>query len=131
MQSIHAWLDAHPTAARAVMDRNENYVFFRILTSADSSLGPPGALGVDLLAGRSAAVDRRTVPLGVPVFVETTDPVTGALWRRLLLAQDLGTDIKGAARTDIFLGAGPDAEQRAGKMRQPGTEYLLLPRPPA
>jgi membrane-bound lytic murein transglycosylase A len=129
MQSIRAWLAAHPDQARAVMDRNEDYVFFRVLTDADAGLGPPGALGVDLLAGRTAAVDRHAIPLATPVFLDTTDPVTGAAWRRLLLAQDLGTDIVGPARVDVFLGSGDAAALRAGRMRQAGTQYVLLPRP--
>ena len=129
MQSIKAWLEAHPAEAKALMDQNEDYVFFRILTDTDVLAGPPGALGVDLVAGRSAAVDPHAVPLGAPVFVDTTDPINGAPLRRLLLAQDSGTDIKGPARTDIFFGFGALAEQEAGRMHQPGTEYLLLPRP--
>ena len=129
MQSVRAWLAAYPAQAGGVMDRNADYVFFRVLTDADPGLGPPGALGVELQAGRTAAVDRHAIPLGVPLFVDTTDPVTGAPWRRLVLAQDIGTDIVGPARADVFLGSGALAEQQAGRMRGGGTEYLLLPRP--
>ena len=129
MQSIKAWLEAHPADAKSVMDQNEDYVFFRILTDTDVLAGPPGALGVALVAGRSAAVDPHAIPLGALIFVDTTDPITSAPLRRLLLAQDSGTDIKGAARTDIFFGFGALAEQEAGRMHQSGTEYLLLPRP--
>jgi membrane-bound lytic murein transglycosylase A len=128
MQSIRAWLAAHPAEARQVMDQNEDYVFFRVLPDADAGMGPPGALGVELQPGRTAAVDIHTIPLAAPIFLDTTNPVTGAKWQHLLLAQDLGTDIKGPARTDVFLGAGDAAEQQAGRMRQPGTEYVLLPR---
>ncbi len=127
MQSIRGWLAAHPTQAQAVMDRNEDYVFFRVLAGSDTQAGPPGALGVDLQPGRSAAVDRHSVALGTPVFADTTDPVSGQAWRRLLLAQDVGSDIRGAARTDVFLGAGAMAERQAGAMHQPGTLYVLLP----
>jgi len=129
MQSIRAWLTAHPGQAKSVMDRNEDYVFFRVLTDTDNGKGPPGALGVNLTKERSAAVDPHFVPLGAPVFIDTTDPISGAAWRVLMLAQDTGTDIKGAGRTDIFFGSGALAEQKAGWMRQGGTEYLLLPRP--
>ncbi len=129
MQSIKAWLQAHPGDAKALMDQNEDYVFFRILTDTDVLAGPPGALGVNLVANRSAAVDPHAVPLGAPIFIDTTDSITGAPLRRLLLAQDSGTDIKGPARTDIFFGFGALAEQEAGRMHQSGTEYLLLPRP--
>ena len=43
------------------------------------------------------------------------------------MAQDLGGAIKGPVRADIFFGWGKDAEQRAGLMRQQGTEVVLLP----
>ena len=131
MQSVRAWLAAHPDQARAVMDRNEDYVFFRIITDAEPRMGPPGALGTHLLPGRTVAVDRAATPLATPLFLDMSDPRTGAPWQRLLLAQDLGTDIVGPARIDVFLGAGAEAGQLAGRMRQPGTAYLLLPRPPA
>jgi membrane-bound lytic murein transglycosylase A len=127
MQGIRWWLAGHPADIKAVLDQNEDYVFFRILSDTDVFEGPPGSLGVNLVARRSAAVDPHFTPLGVPVFVDTTDPVGGAAWRHLLLAQDSGTDIKGPARMDIFFGFGPLAEQQAGRMT--GTEYLLLPRP--
>ena len=129
MQSIRAWLAAHPEQARRVMDSNEDYVFFRVAVDADSNFGPPGAMGVSLVAGRSAAVDRHFVPLGAPVFLDTTDPATNQPLRRLVLAQDIGTDITGPARTDVFLGAGDLASHTAGLMHQPGQEFLLLLKP--
>jgi membrane-bound lytic murein transglycosylase A len=129
LQTIKAWLVAHPAQAKAVMDRNDDYVFFRLLQNTDLSLGPPGALGVDLTARRSVAVDPSYVPLALPVFLDTKDALTGAAWQHLTLAQDSGTNIKGPARTDIFFGFGATAEQEAGHMHQSGTLYLLLPRP--
>ncbi len=136
MQTIRAWLEAHPTDAKSVMDANEDYVFFRVVTDQDEAgdaagAGPPGAFGVHLTAGRSAAIDRHFIPLGAPLFLDTQDPLTRKPWQRLVLAQDLGSDIKGAGRTDIFMGNGDTAGLLAGAMRQHGTEYVLLPRPPA
>ncbi len=129
MQTIRGWLDSHPDQAKRIMDRNEDYVFFRAAPNADNDFGPPGAMGVNLTAGRSAAVDRHFVPLGAPVFIDTTDPTTNTPLRRLVLAQDIGTDITGPARTDLFLGTGDSAARTAGLMHQPGTEFVLLPRP--
>jgi membrane-bound lytic murein transglycosylase A len=127
MQSIRAWLEAHPDQAKAVMDRNESYVFFRLAPDADAGLDPPGALGVALTAGRSAAVDRSFVPLAAPLFVDSTIP-DGRAWRHLVLAQDLGSAIAGPARVDVFLGSGAQAADWAGRMRQTGRIWLLLPR---
>ncbi len=130
MQSIRAWLDAHPDQAGAVMDRNESYVFFRAVPDIDPTLGPAGAMGVALTAGRSAAVDRAFVPLGSPVFVDSTVP-DGRVWQHLVLAQDLGSAIVGQARLDVFMGSGEAAGAWAGRMHQAGRLWLLLPRPAA
>jgi membrane-bound lytic murein transglycosylase A len=129
LESIRAWLNSHPDQAEAVLNENPSYVFFREDNSLRPDQGPPGALGVPLTPWRSIAVDRAFIPLGAPVFVATTDPLTGEKLRRLMLAQDVGGAIRGPVRADIFFGWGPDAEARAGRMRQPGTDYVLLPRP--
>lgn len=129
MQSIREWLQAHPAQAAEVLAQNPSYVFFREVSDLRPDQGPPGALGVPLVPGRSIAVDRAFIPLGAPVFVATTDPVSNAPLRQLMLAQDVGGAIRGPVRADIFFGWGRDAEDRAGRMRQHGTEYVLLPRP--
>jgi membrane-bound lytic murein transglycosylase A len=85
---------------------------------------------VPLTPGRSLAVDRSFVPLGAPVWVDTSDPVTERPWQRLAVAQDLGGAIRGPARADIFFGWGAEAEEIAGRMNQAGREYVLLPRTP-
>jgi membrane-bound lytic murein transglycosylase A len=131
MQSVRAWLVAHPDQAPAVMDANPSYVFFREVRDVRPDEGPPSTLGVPLTPGRSLAVDKDFIPLGAPVWIDTNDPVTGSKLQRLMMAQDLGGAIKGPVRADIFFGWGKDAEQRAGLMRQQGTEVVLLPRPDA
>ncbi len=129
MQSIRAWLMAHPDQVSDVLDQNESYVFFREVDGARPEQGPPGAMGgLALTPGRSIAVDRGYLPLGAPVWVDTTDPVDGAAWQHLMMAQDLGGAIRGAVRADIFFGAGPEAEERAGRMRQQGRAFVLLPK---
>ena len=128
LQTIRAWLVAHPDQAPALMDANPSYVFFTLLPNTPPDQGPPGALGVALTPGRSLAVDRHFLPMGAPVFVATSNPLDGAPWQHLLLAQDLGGAIKGPVRGDIFFGWGAGAEAMAGRMKQPGTAYLLLPR---
>jgi membrane-bound lytic murein transglycosylase A len=128
MQSIRGWLESHPAEAQGVMNRNPSFVFFRELIGTRPDEGPPGALGAALAPGRSIAVDRAYVPLGAPVFVDTTDPVSGAAWQHMMVAQDLGGAIKGPVRADIFFGWGDDAENAAGRMRQQGRQFLLLPK---
>ena len=82
-----------------------------------------------LTAGRSLAVDPAFVPLGVPLWVDTTDPLDPrAPLRRLMVAQDTGGAIKGPVRGDVFFGFGEAAARQAGVMKAPGRYYLLLPR---
>jgi membrane-bound lytic murein transglycosylase A len=130
MQSIRAWLAANPAETAGVLNQNPSYVFFREISRVAPTEGPPGALGAPLTPARSIAVDRAFVPLGAPVWIDTTDPVTGAPLRRLMMAQDTGGAIKGPVRADVFWGWGADAEDRAGRMNQKGTATILLPRAP-
>jgi len=134
MQTIRDWLAAHPDEARSVMEENPNYVFFRRLDDVDLSHGAPGAFGVALTPGRSLAVDRGMVPFAAPVWVETRLPdARGQVgdWRHLTLAQDIGTDIRGAGRGDLFTGWGAQAQAVAGGLHEGGRMVLLLPHPPA
>ncbi|HVV28926.1 MAG TPA: murein transglycosylase A [Rhizomicrobium sp.] len=124
LAAIRAWLAANPARAQAVMETNKSYIFFRELPLADPAAGPPGTQGVALTPLASLAVDPRLHALGAPFYVaaEGNDPV-----HRLMVAQDTGGAIRGAARGDIFFGFGPDAEARAGAIKAPGALYVLLP----
>jgi membrane-bound lytic murein transglycosylase A len=128
-QSISAWLTAHPDQAQGIMEQNTRYVYLRPLGKLPDDQGAPGSLGVPLTAGRSVAIDKSFTPLGAPVFLSTTDPVTQAPLDRLTVAQDTGGGIHGPGKADLFFGAGPDAESTAGSMRQPGQLFILLPKP--
>lgn len=130
MASIRGWLEANPSQATQMMEQNPNYVFFRQLDQGNAQAGAPGALGVDLTPGRSMAVDRDFIPLGSPVWVQAQIPVDGhaAQWNRLDFAQDLGTDIKGPDRADLYMGWGPEAAQTAGNLRSGGQMIVLVPR---
>lgn len=124
MPAIRAWLKANPEAARDIMRENPRYIFFRRIAGGD---GPIGALGVPLTPRRSIAVDPRYVPLTVPLWLDTVDPDNAPL-RRLMVAQDVGSAIKGPVRGDFFWGFGEEALAEAGRMKSAGTWYLLLPR---
>jgi len=130
-QSIRAWLEAHPERAKSIMDANPSYVFFKVTPELAAADGPPGALGVSLTPGHSIAVDRRYLPLGAPVWLSTTDPVTHAALDRMVVAQDLGSAITGPLRADLFFGTGAQASKGAGAMNAAGELYVLLPRPSA
>ena len=128
MQGIQAWARANPHKLDALLNANPSYVFFREVPGTPGAEdGPQGALGVPLTAGRSIAVDPRHVPLGAPVFLSTTLPNTAQPMNRLVLAQDTGGAIRGVVRADFFWGFGADAGAQAGRMRQQGKMWVLLP----
>ena len=127
MQTIRAWLAANPSEAPGVLARNRSFIYFREAAVEDPSLGPVAAAKVPLTTGRSLAVDRLIHAFGVPVFVEATLP-GGLPWRRLMVAQDTGSAIVGAARGDIFVGSGDAAGEIAGALQSRGRFVLLSPR---
>jgi membrane-bound lytic murein transglycosylase A len=130
LPAIKSWLEAHPGDAPQIMARNRSYIFFEERPELGPEDGPLGSQGVSLTAGRSLAVDRRYIPLGVPVWLDTVAPWPegeGPL-RRLMVAQDTGGAIKGVVRGDVFWGAGARAESIAGHMRSPGRYAVLLPK---
>lgn len=125
MQGIKAWAAANPARVGEMLGVNASYVFFRELPPEG---GPVGALGAPLTAGVSLAVDPRAIPLGAPVFLATTWPLSERPLERLMVAQDTGGAIRGGVRADFFWGTGPEAGAQAGRMRQRGRLWLLWPR---
>ena len=125
MQNIRQWANNNPLELDDLLNHNPSYVFFRELDGGIKS--PPGALGVPLTPGRSLAVDRRYIPLGAPVFVETSWPNSDRPLQRLMMAQDTGGAIKGRIRGDFFWGMGDAAGSKAGRMKQVAKFWVLLP----
>jgi membrane-bound lytic murein transglycosylase A len=129
MKQVKAWLRADPMRGRALMQENRSYVFFRELSEDEGRDGPLGAEGVALTPGRSLAVDTAYTPLGTPVFVmapglENAD----APFQRLMIAQDVGSAIRGEQRGDIFWGTGEAAGAVAGRTRHAARFRILLPK---
>ncbi|MEN3366885.1 MAG: rane-bound lytic murein transglycosylase [Burkholderiales bacterium] len=127
-QSIKAWFANNPARQQELLNANPSYVFFREEKLTDPNKGPKGSLGVPLTPQRSIAVDIQFVPLGVPVFLSTTQPNKDTPLQRLMMAQDTGGAIKNAVRADFFWGFGPEAGEKAGKMKQRGMMWVLLPK---
>ena len=112
-----------------MLNANPRYVFFREMPSnPDANIGPIGALGVPLTSGRSIAIDTKALPLGAPVYIATTYPLTQKPLQRLMMAQDTGTAIVGAVRADFYWGSGDQAGEYAGRMKQQGRMWLFMPR---
>ncbi|MEM7170101.1 MAG: MltA domain-containing protein [Pseudomonadota bacterium] len=123
-QSIHRWLRDNPGQAEAIMHKNPRYIFFREIEGE----GPIGSQGVALTPGRSLAVDPDFMPLGAPIYLDTTWPASDRPLQRLMVTQDTGSAIKGPVRGDFFWGTGDDALAEAGRMKQEGRYFLFLPK---
>lgn len=123
-QVIKNWVRRNPTAGQELLWHNPSYVFFRKVDSVPAEKGPLGAMNRSITAQRTIAVDPAFVPLGAPVWIEKEGhgPI-----RRLMVAQDTGSAIKGAQRADIFVGTGDQAGRVAGRYRDPGRMLVLLP----
>ena len=127
MQGIKGWVKKYPERANDLFNQNPAYVFFREMPAGPPDLGPNGSLGIPLKAGASIAVDPRAVPLGTPVWLSTTWPMSTRPLNRLVLAHDTGSAIRGAVRADFFWGFGAEAGEQAGRMKQPGAMWILWP----
>jgi membrane-bound lytic murein transglycosylase A len=49
-------------------------------------------------------------------------------FERLMIAQDVGSAIRGPERGDLYFGSGDEAGRRAGATKHPGRFFVLLPR---
>ncbi|MCX8506209.1 MAG: MltA domain-containing protein [Alphaproteobacteria bacterium] len=131
--AIRQWLMNHVEQAAFVMNTNPSYVFFREVPGNDD--GPIGASNLSLTPMRSLAVDTNYVPMGLPIWLDLDmsngnwpPPVKDQKLRRLVIAQDVGGAIKGVVRGDLFFGHGPGTEELAGRMKQSGRYYVMLPK---
>ncbi|WP_050928808.1 murein transglycosylase A [Aestuariivita boseongensis] len=123
-QVIQNWVRRNPEAGEELLLHNDSYVFFREVSRVPADRGPLGAMNRSITALRSIAVDPAYHPLGAPVWIEKDGE--GPM-RRLMIAQDTGSAIKGAQRADIFFGTGDAAGEAAGRLRDPGRIVTLLP----
>ncbi|WP_244534656.1 MltA domain-containing protein [Hyphomicrobium sp. CS1GBMeth3] len=126
---LKTWLSADPARGRAIMQENRSFVFFRELENEDD--GPLGAFEIPLSEGRSLAVDTAFHALGTPIYVSAPQlkPWGGQKpFARLMIAQDVGSAIRGPERGDLYFGSGDEAGRRAGATKHAGRFFALLPR---
>lgn len=128
MQGIKAWIQANPGRRQELFNVNPSFIFFKEERLLDPRVGPKGALGVPLTPARSVAIDPQFVPLGAPLFLSTTEAGSETTMQRLVMGQDTGGAIRGAVRADFFFGFGNEAGDKAGRMKQRGQVWVLMPR---
>jgi len=121
---IRRWVRDNPVAGRELLQHNPSYIFFREVNEVPAARGPLGAMNRSISPLRTIAADPAFVPLGAPVWIEKggKEPL-----KRLMVAQDTGSAIKGAQRADVFVGTGYAAGQKAGRIRDGGRMLVLLP----
>jgi membrane-bound lytic murein transglycosylase A len=127
--AIRAWLADHRgPVANAVMDKDPRYVFFNLVP--DDAGDPAGAAGIALPAGRSIAVDPSYHAYGELYWIDAAAPVlSGAAktYRRLAVALDTGSAIRGEVRADLYMGRGDQAGAEAGHVRHTLSLVRLVP----
>ncbi len=122
MQGMKKWFKDNPQKTDEILNLNESYVFFH-----ESEKSATGSLGVPLVAKRNLAVDRNYIPLGLPVYIQTSHPITKEAISQLMVAADTGGAIKGKIRADFYWGFGDEAAAIAGKMKALGKLFVLIP----
>jgi membrane-bound lytic murein transglycosylase A len=135
LDSLKTWVrkegQLRGQAGLRLLHRNPSYVFFKLVPDSSPEDGPVGGEGVPLTKLRSLAVDRSIWSYGLPFWISGSlpgedGPITE--FQRLMIAQDTGSAIIGAARGDIFFGSGDAAGQAAARVRHYVDMYVLLPK---
>jgi len=130
LQVLQTWLRAQPDGGRSMLWENKSYIFFEELGAANA-VPAEGAKNIPLTPLRSLAVDASHHALGLPIFIdvaELSSPTGGSAFRQLMIAQDVGSAIRGPERADIFFGTGELPGKQAGSTKNAGTMFVLLPR---
>lgn len=122
-EAVWQHLKANPTLAKDVIYKNPRYVYFYESVPPDVI----GKLGTPLSKIRSIAMDDDLYTLGLPVYV-STNLSDGRPFRRLMIAQDTGSAIRGWIRADIFFGKGDEAYKFAQGQHAQGQMFILMPK---
>jgi membrane-bound lytic murein transglycosylase A len=121
LQSIRAWLVAHPKEVDTLLNTNPSYVFFRKMEQRAT-----GSLGLVLTPERSVAVDKSYIPLGSLIALKSNSSDYAV--DKFVFAQDTGGAIKGPNRADMFMGYGERAQYIAGVLKGPLEIWMMYPK---
>jgi len=132
LDALKNWLKADPERGRRAMWLNRSFVFFRPLEGAEAE-SAMGVMHIPLSTDRSLAVDTSFHAIGSPVYVCSPElrhaTETGQSFARLMIAQDVGSAIRGPERGDVYFGSGHAAGARAGITKHPGRFFVLHAKP--
>ena len=131
MENIRVFIAEMPDEGRELMRKNRAFTFFRIVDNLPDDSEAVGAQGLSLLKDRSIAVDNKLHVYGSLFWIEAKlqlrNTREGQVFNRLMVAQDTGSAIIGVARADIYFGGGAEAGSIAGRIRNPGAFFMLVP----
>lgn len=131
MENIRMFIAEMPEEGRELMRKNRAFTFFRVIENLPADSEAVGAQGLPLVKDRSIAVDNKLHVYGSLFFIEAKlqlqNTREGQVFNRLMIAQDTGSAIVGVARADIYFGGGPEAGSIAGRIRNPGAFFMLVP----
>lgn len=131
MENIRMFIAEMPEEGRELMRQNRAFVFFRVIDNLPPDSEAVGAQGISLVKDRSIAVDSKLHVYGSLFWIEAElqleNTRQGQTFNRLMVAQDTGSAITGVARADIYFGGGAEAGSRAGRIRNPGKFFMLVP----
>ena len=131
MENIRMFIAEMPDEGRELMRKNRAFTFFRIVDNLPPDSEAVGAQGISLVKDRSLAVDNKLHVYGSLFWIEAKlqlqNTRDGQTFNRLMVAQDTGSAIVGIARGDIYFGGGPEAGAVAGRIRNPGAFFMLVP----
>lgn len=131
MENIRMFIAEMPDEGRELMRKNRAFTFFRIIDNLPPDSEAVGAQGLSLVKDRSIAVDNKLHVYGSLFWIEAKlqlqNSKEGQVFNRLMVAQDTGSAIIGIARADIYFGGGAEAGSIAGRIRNPGGFFMLVP----
>ncbi len=126
--AIIRYLESHADIANNIIHKNKSFVFFENLKRPVAI----GAKDMTLTPGYSLAIDKKWIPLGAPLWLDTKRPDVQQnnekQFQRLMIAQDTGGAIRGVMRGDIYWGSGKIATFLGEHMKNKGHYWLLLPK---
>lgn len=125
--AITRYLHNHPEKINPILHRNKSFVFFQRVNRPMAL----GAQGTALTPGYSLAIDKKWIPMGVPLWLNFNNSDTHAQdkqFHRLMIAQDTGGAIRGVMRGDVYWGSGEKATYLGEHMKKQGRYWMLLPK---
>lgn len=125
--TIQNYFDHHPGMERALIEKDQAFVFYR------ENVNPTGYGGVELTSGVSYATDLSAIPLGSAMVVNfklagKSGPNGCKSKTEFASAEDKGGQI-GLAHVDRYAGTGPDARKVSIAMNGPGSLFVAVVKP--